>query len=106
MGSEVHNSSIGFSLFQACLLGQPYPHSTTAQCHPVSSQLGQTKLVNSRLLTVTPGRIGSVELSGDMEDRGIFEHLRRVEGRVLCEYVFRLSVWHVVKMNLSIRHLE
>lgn len=52
------------------------------------------------------GRMGPVELSSDMEDRGIFEHLRRVEGTVLWECVFRLRVWHVVKMNLSIHHLE
>jgi len=47
-----------------------------------------------------------VELGGNTEDRGILGHLKGVEGRVLCECVFGICVWHVVKMNLSIRQLE
>lgn len=48
----------------------------------------------------------SVEPGGNTEERGILGRLKGVEGRVLCECVFRICVWRVVKMNLSIRQLE
>lgn len=83
--------------------------ATSLQHHHITSQSphswGQTKLVNSRLLTATPGRVGSVELSSDTGDRGLSETSEESGGEgFVC--VLRLCVWHVVKMNLSIRHLE